>query len=106
MLPTLQVLLAQLKNTEKYFAMKVLKKDVVIEDDDVEATLVERRILALGTECPFITQLHCTFQTEVRAREEEGARGWVNRTRVETTALIQYSTIHYVQLRIPVSYFC
>ena len=59
-----QVLLAQLKNTEKFFAMKVLKKDEVIEDD-VEATLVERRILALGTECPFITQLHCTFQTEV-----------------------------------------
>ena len=45
--------------------MKVLKKDVLIEDDDVEAALVERRILALGTECPFITQLHCTFQTEV-----------------------------------------
>lgn len=59
-------MLAQLKNTEKFFAMKVLKKDVVIEDDDVEATLVERRTLALGTECPFITQLHCTFQTEVR----------------------------------------
>lgn len=64
-----------MKNTEKFFAMKVLKKDVVIEDDDVEATLVERRILALGTECPFITQLHCTFQTEVRSGGEEGGIG-------------------------------
>ena len=59
------MLLAQLKGKEKYYAIKAMKKDVVIEDDDVDSTLVERRILASGTECQFITALHSTFQTEV-----------------------------------------
>jgi novel protein kinase C delta type len=59
-----KVLLAQQKGKEMFFALKALKKDMVIEDDDVESTLVERRILQSGSECPFITQLFCTFQSE------------------------------------------
>ena len=60
-----QVLLAQLVDTDKYFAIKALKKDVVLEDDDVEATMVEKRLLALGCNHPFLTHLHSTFQTPV-----------------------------------------
>ena len=60
-----QVLLAQQIGSEKYYAIKALKKDVVLEDDDVEATMVEKRILALGSECPFVTHLHSTFQSSV-----------------------------------------
>ena len=63
--PLSQVLLAQHAATKKHYAIKALKKDVVLEDDDVEATMVEKRILALGSSCPFITQLHSTFQTSV-----------------------------------------
>ena len=63
--PLSQVLLAQHAATKKHYAIKALKKDVVLEDDDVEATMVEKRILALGCSCPFITQLHSTFQTSV-----------------------------------------
>lgn len=60
-----QVMLAELKGTGSYFAIKCLKKDVVLEDDDVECTMIERKVLALGTKHPYLCHLFCTFQTEV-----------------------------------------
>ncbi|XP_031566552.1 protein kinase C delta type-like [Actinia tenebrosa] len=58
-----KVLLCELKGANKYFAIKALKKDVVLEDDDVECTLVERRVLALATRHPFLTHMHSAFQS-------------------------------------------
>lgn len=63
---SLQVLLAEQVGASKYFAIKALKKDVVLEDDDVECTMVERRVLALGCQHPYMTHLHSTFQSDVR----------------------------------------
>lgn len=68
LLPTrLQVLLAEERGSERLFAVKVLKKDVLFQDEDTESAMVEKRVLALASRPHFLTSLYCAFQTEVPA---------------------------------------
>ncbi|CAF3327175.1 unnamed protein product [Rotaria socialis] len=61
-----KVLLGEHKLTGEIFAIKVLNKDAIIQNDDVECTMTERRILALSARHPFLTGLFCSFQSKER----------------------------------------
>ncbi|TNM95414.1 hypothetical protein fugu_016497 [Takifugu bimaculatus] len=61
-----KVMLAKLNSRDLVFAVKVLKKDIILQDDDVECTMTEKRVLSLARCHPYLTQLYCCFQTSDR----------------------------------------
>ena len=67
-----KVILSELKDSQSssFYAIKCLRKDLVLDDDDIECTLIERKVLALGIKHPFLCHLFCTFQTDVRSHDK------------------------------------
>ena len=60
-----KVCLVQYKKTKELYAMKSLKKDVLLDQDQVESTLVEKKILE-KLDYPFLVGMVFCFQTEER----------------------------------------
>jgi serine/threonine protein kinase len=63
-----KVMLAETKKTKQLYAIKVLKKEFIIENDEVESTRSEKRVLLIANKerHPFLLNLHACFQTETR----------------------------------------
>uniref|UniRef100_A0A8B9GPU2 non-specific serine/threonine protein kinase n=1 Tax=Astyanax mexicanus TaxID=7994 RepID=A0A8B9GPU2_ASTMX len=60
-----KVILVKEKATGKYYAMKILKKEVIVAKDEVAHTLTENRVLQ-NSKHPFLTGLKYSFQTHDR----------------------------------------
>ncbi|KAF8630918.1 hypothetical protein AX17_005276 [Amanita inopinata Kibby_2008] len=63
-----KVMLAEEKRTNGLYAIKVLKKEFIIDNDEVESTRSEKRVFltAARERHPFLLGLHSCFQTETR----------------------------------------
>uniref|UniRef100_H3A5T2 non-specific serine/threonine protein kinase n=1 Tax=Latimeria chalumnae TaxID=7897 RepID=H3A5T2_LATCH len=60
-----KVILVKEKATGRYYAMKILKKEVIVAKDEVAHTLTENRVLQ-NSKHPFLTGLKHSFQTHDR----------------------------------------
>ncbi|KAE8447716.1 hypothetical protein EG329_010523 [Mollisiaceae sp. DMI_Dod_QoI] len=63
-----KVMLAETKASKQLYAIKVLKKEFIIENDEVESTRSEKRVFLIANKerHPFLLNLHACFQTETR----------------------------------------
>eukprot|EP00842_Homolaphlyctis_polyrhiza_P002432 jgi/Hompol1/318/HPOL_002902-RA len=63
-----KVMLATEKNTNQLYAIKALKKEFIIQNDDVKSTKLEKSIFqaASAEHHPFMVNLHSSFHTDTR----------------------------------------
>ncbi|KAK9473046.1 uncharacterized protein V1510DRAFT_364399 [Dipodascopsis tothii] len=63
-----KVMLAEAKRSQRLYAIKVLKKEFIIENGEVESTRSEKRVYLTANKerHPFLLNLHSCFQTETR----------------------------------------
>ena len=61
-----KVMLAETKGSKEIVAIKILKKDVLVEDDDVECAIAEKNVLAIACQHPYLTRMNACFQSPDR----------------------------------------
>jgi atypical protein kinase C iota type len=61
-----KVLVVELKKTKRLYAMKVIKKALVADEDDIDWVQTEKHVFEQATNYPFLVALHSCFQTASR----------------------------------------
>lgn len=61
-----KVLLVSLKKSKKLYAMKVIKKELVTDEEDVDWVQTEKHVFETASNHPFLVGLHSCFQTSER----------------------------------------
>ncbi|KAM8829690.1 protein kinase C zeta type isoform 2-T2 [Synchiropus picturatus] len=61
-----KVLLVRLKKNEQMYAMKVVKKELVHDEEDIDWVQTEKHVFEQASTNPFLVGLHSCFQTESR----------------------------------------
>ena len=60
-----KVFLVQRKGDENYYAMKSIRKDILIQNDQIESTKLEKEILKTANH-PFLVQMEFIFQSDTK----------------------------------------
>lgn len=61
-----KVLLCRLKATKKLYAMKVIKKELIADEEDVDWVNTEKKVFEQATNHPFLVGMHSCFHTPER----------------------------------------
>jgi len=61
-----KVLMVELKVTKRIYAMKVIKKELVTDDEDIDWVQTEKHVFETASNHPFLVGLHSCFQTDSR----------------------------------------
>lgn len=61
-----KVLMVELKKTKRIYAMKVIKKSLVRDDEDIDWVQAEKHVFEIATNYPFLVGLHSCFQSSSR----------------------------------------
>lgn len=61
-----KVLMVELKKTKRLYAMKVIKKELVTDDEDIDWVQTEKHVFETASNHPFLVGLHSCFQTPSR----------------------------------------
>lgn len=61
-----KVLMVELKKSRRTYAMKVIKKALVTDDEDIDWVQTEKHVFETASNHPFLVGLHSCFQTPSR----------------------------------------
>jgi atypical protein kinase C iota type len=61
-----KVLMVELRKTKRVYAMKVIKKALVTDDEDIDWVQTEKHVFETASNHPFLVGLHSCFQTPSR----------------------------------------